>query len=147
MDAIAATTVMECSMQGSALLGGVNVLHSAFPENADAEYSQQGKVMNKVSKKLDRFLAVTDVSPFLEKLILNQLGLTHLLTAASTTGGASIGDVSREVLSPSLSPQLNDTHSKTGGSISPHGKENQNGSQLKETRGPPPANGGQSSWY
>ena len=57
--------------------------------------------------------------------------MTHLLTADSTTGGASIGDVSREVLSPSLSPQLNDTHSKTGGSISPHGKENQNGSQLK----------------
>ncbi len=42
VDAIATITIMECSMQGSALLGGVNVLHSAFPDDADSEYNRQG---------------------------------------------------------------------------------------------------------
>ena len=42
-DAVVAVTVVECSMQGSALLGGVNVLHSAFPDNADEEYALQGE--------------------------------------------------------------------------------------------------------
>ena len=37
-----AVTVMECSMQGSALLGGMNILHSAFPRNADEEVDHQG---------------------------------------------------------------------------------------------------------
>ena len=43
MDAVVAVTVMEGSMQGSALLGGVNILHSAFPQDADQEYSTQGE--------------------------------------------------------------------------------------------------------
>lgn len=41
-DAVVAVTVMECSMQGSALLGGINVLHSAFPQKADEELALQG---------------------------------------------------------------------------------------------------------
>jgi len=41
-DAVVAVTVMECSMQGSALLGGINILHSAFPLNADEELAHQG---------------------------------------------------------------------------------------------------------
>ena len=43
MDAVVAVTIMECSIQSSALLGGVNVLHSAFPEDADLEYSTQSE--------------------------------------------------------------------------------------------------------
>ena len=45
-DAVVAVTVMECSMQGAALLGGFNVLHSAFPKDADQEYSIQGSIMS-----------------------------------------------------------------------------------------------------
>ena len=41
-DAVVAVTLMECSMQSSALLGGVNVLHSAFPASAEEEYAAQG---------------------------------------------------------------------------------------------------------
>ena len=33
---------VELYLQGSALLGGINVLHSAFPSNADEEYRTQG---------------------------------------------------------------------------------------------------------
>ena len=46
MDAIVAITVMECSMQSSALLGGVNVLHSGFPEDADHEYFTQSELVH-----------------------------------------------------------------------------------------------------
>lgn len=42
-DAVVAVTLMECSMQSSALLGGVNVLHSAFPASAEDEYALQGR--------------------------------------------------------------------------------------------------------
>ena len=42
-DAVVAVTLVECSMQSSALIGGINVLHSAFPENAEQEYATQGK--------------------------------------------------------------------------------------------------------
>ena len=41
-DAVVAVTLMECSMQSSALLGGINVLHSAFPASAEDEYALQG---------------------------------------------------------------------------------------------------------
>ena len=41
-DAVVAVTIVECSMQGAALLGAVNVLHTSFPANADDEYALQG---------------------------------------------------------------------------------------------------------
>lgn len=44
-DAIVAVTVMECSMQGAALLGSVDTLHSSFPANADHEYTTQEKLI------------------------------------------------------------------------------------------------------
>ncbi|KAJ8298755.1 hypothetical protein KUTeg_022815, partial [Tegillarca granosa] len=37
-DAVVAVTLMESSMQGAALLGGVNALHTAFPEEPEEEY-------------------------------------------------------------------------------------------------------------
>ncbi|XP_045150281.1 DNA helicase MCM9 isoform X2 [Echinops telfairi] len=40
-DAITAVTVMESSMQGGALLGGVNALHTAFPDNPVEQYQRQ----------------------------------------------------------------------------------------------------------
>ncbi|XP_041367833.1 DNA helicase MCM9-like isoform X2 [Gigantopelta aegis] len=44
-DAVVAVTVMESSMQGAALLGGVNALHTAFPENAEDEYRLQAEMI------------------------------------------------------------------------------------------------------
>ncbi|XP_051031469.1 DNA helicase MCM9 [Phodopus roborovskii] len=40
-DAITVVSVMESSMQGGALLGGVNVLHTSFPESPRAQYRRQ----------------------------------------------------------------------------------------------------------
>ncbi|XP_055900609.1 DNA helicase MCM9-like isoform X2 [Biomphalaria glabrata] len=46
-DAVVAVTLMESSMQGAALLGGVNILHTAFPEDADTEYLVQAELILK----------------------------------------------------------------------------------------------------
>lgn len=40
-DAITVVSVMESSMQGGALLGGVNALHTSFPESPQAQYRRQ----------------------------------------------------------------------------------------------------------
>lgn len=53
-DAVVAVTIMEASMQSSALLGATSPLHSAFPEDAEAEYDRQ------------------------ESIVLERLGLLHL---------------------------------------------------------------------
>ncbi|XP_062595563.1 DNA helicase MCM9-like, partial [Saccostrea cucullata] len=44
-DAVVAVTLMESTMQGAALLGGVNALHTAFPENALEEYKVQADLV------------------------------------------------------------------------------------------------------
>uniref|UniRef100_A0A8C8RFG8 DNA helicase MCM9 n=1 Tax=Pelusios castaneus TaxID=367368 RepID=A0A8C8RFG8_9SAUR len=40
-DAITVVSVMESSMQGGALLGGINALHTSFPENPMEQYRMQ----------------------------------------------------------------------------------------------------------
>ncbi|XP_052272187.1 DNA helicase MCM9-like isoform X2 [Dreissena polymorpha] len=44
-DAVVAVTLMESSMQGAALLGGVNALHTAFPANPEEEYRIQAQLI------------------------------------------------------------------------------------------------------
>ncbi|XP_022099794.1 DNA helicase MCM9-like [Acanthaster planci] len=44
-DAVAAVSVMESTMQGAALLGGVNALHTSFPEDAEMEYQTQAELI------------------------------------------------------------------------------------------------------
>ncbi|XP_036438592.1 DNA helicase MCM9 [Colossoma macropomum] len=54
-DAVVAVSVMECSMQGGALLGNVNTLHTSFPDNPKEQYRTQCQI------------------------VLEGLGLTHIL--------------------------------------------------------------------
>ncbi|XP_051880642.1 DNA helicase MCM9 isoform X2 [Pristis pectinata] len=44
-DAITVISVMESSMQGGALLGGVNALHTSFPENTKEQYKMQCELL------------------------------------------------------------------------------------------------------
>jgi len=70
-DAIVSVTLVESSMQTSALLGVSSALHSAFPIDADAEYARQ------------------------EKIVLKKLGLEHLSTLSDGTpqsGNSVAGD-------------------------------------------------------
>jgi hypothetical protein len=42
-DAIVAVSLVESSMQGSALIGGIDALHTSFPYNPMEEYRVQGE--------------------------------------------------------------------------------------------------------
>uniref|UniRef100_A0A8C5SZC3 DNA helicase MCM9 n=1 Tax=Malurus cyaneus samueli TaxID=2593467 RepID=A0A8C5SZC3_9PASS len=44
-DAVTVVSVMESSMQGGALLGGINALHTSFPENPMEQYRTQCEVI------------------------------------------------------------------------------------------------------
>ncbi|XP_059212711.1 DNA helicase MCM9 isoform X2 [Centropristis striata] len=44
-DAVMAVSVMECSMQGGALLGNVNALLTSFPAEPDQEYTTQCQIL------------------------------------------------------------------------------------------------------
>lgn len=41
-DAVVAVSLIESSMQNSALVAGINALHTTFPDNPIDEYKQQG---------------------------------------------------------------------------------------------------------
>ncbi|XP_061479692.1 DNA helicase MCM9 isoform X1 [Rhineura floridana] len=63
-DAVTVVSVMESSMQGGALLGGINALHTSFPENPLEQYRMQCKlileklelqdILHEEFKRLDR---------------------------------------------------------------------------------------------
>ncbi|XP_033127245.1 DNA helicase MCM9-like isoform X3 [Anneissia japonica] len=44
-DAVVAVSVMESSMYGAALLGGINALHTSFPEDPEQEYKVQAEMI------------------------------------------------------------------------------------------------------
>ncbi|NXC09499.1 MCM9 helicase, partial [Orthonyx spaldingii] len=44
-DAVTVVSVMESSMQGAALLGGINALHTSFPENPMEQYRTQCEII------------------------------------------------------------------------------------------------------
>ncbi|XP_041721628.2 DNA helicase MCM9 [Coregonus clupeaformis] len=44
-DAVVVVSVMECSMQGGALLGDVNALHTSFPDNPSQQYQTQCQIV------------------------------------------------------------------------------------------------------
>jgi len=39
-----------CDLQGTALLGGVNALHTSFPDDPEEEYKVQGKLVIQISR-------------------------------------------------------------------------------------------------
>ncbi|CAH2251968.1 DNA helicase MCM9 isoform X1 [Pelobates cultripes] len=62
-DAITVVSVMESSMQGGALLGGVNALHTSFPDNPREQYQIQCELLlerlglhNLLSEELQRLI-------------------------------------------------------------------------------------------
>ncbi|XP_058029006.1 DNA helicase MCM9 isoform X2 [Ahaetulla prasina] len=76
-DAVTVVSVMESSMQGGALLGGANALHTSFPENPVEQYRMQCElILKKLElqdllqeelRRLDRFLQNGNLSPSLQR--------------------------------------------------------------------------------
>ena len=44
-DAVIAVSLMECSMQGTAILGPTNVLCTKFPNDSNGEYKKQAELV------------------------------------------------------------------------------------------------------
>ncbi|XP_034274585.1 DNA helicase MCM9 [Pantherophis guttatus] len=75
-DAVTVVSVMESSMQGGALLGGANALHTSFPENPVEQYRMQCElILKKLElqhllqeelRRLGRFLQNGNLSPSLQ---------------------------------------------------------------------------------
>ena len=89
-DAVAAITVMESSMAGCALLPTGSILHSRFPEDAEAEYHKHAC------------------------LVLNCLGLDHLLSSSGNAPGNSGENESCDVVNEdrSLPSQADKLHAE-----------------------------------
>jgi DNA helicase MCM9 len=48
-DAVVAVSIVECSMQSTAILGATNVLRTRFPNDCNEEYKKQAElVLNKL---------------------------------------------------------------------------------------------------
>ncbi|XP_017548008.1 DNA helicase MCM9 isoform X1 [Pygocentrus nattereri] len=76
-DAVVVVSVMECSMQGGALLVNVNTLHTSFPDNPKEQYRTQCQIvleglglthiLNKELERLSRLYNSTHNSPSVEQ--------------------------------------------------------------------------------
>lgn len=64
-DAVTVVSVMESSMQGGALLGGVNALHTSFPENPLEQYRRQCEL---ILEKLELHSLLSEELGRLERL-------------------------------------------------------------------------------
>ncbi|KAL2082356.1 hypothetical protein ACEWY4_022174 [Coilia grayii] len=103
-DAVVVVSVMECSMQGGALLGEVNALHTSFPDNPSEQYKTQCQI------------------------VLEGLGLEHLLHAElqrlgrlkkniSLSSGAGDSEEGGEGAQGTLSPGQPDTDKDSQGGL------------------------------
>ncbi|XP_036727276.1 DNA helicase MCM9 isoform X3 [Balaenoptera musculus] len=114
-DAITVVSVMESSMQGGALLGGVNALHTSFPDNPLEQYQKQCEL---ILEKLELHSLLSEELRRLERL-QNQSVCQHQPRAmeAETTSGSLRDDPGEESkLRPSAQQEVNcSTHlSSTG---------------------------------
>ena len=44
-DAVIAVSLIECSMQGTAILGITDILHTRFPNDCEREYKKQAEMI------------------------------------------------------------------------------------------------------
>ncbi|XP_011357082.1 DNA helicase MCM9 isoform X3 [Pteropus vampyrus] len=93
-DAITAVSVMESSMQGGALLGGVNALHTSFPENPLEQYQRQCEL---ILEKLELHNLLSEELRRLERLQNQSVYQSQpQAVEAETTPGPSRNDLGEE---------------------------------------------------
>ncbi|KAJ4431896.1 hypothetical protein ANN_20502, partial [Periplaneta americana] len=74
-DAVVAVSLIESSMQGSALIGGIDTLHTSFPEDATKEFKIQVEL---VLQKLQLQEILTKELARLDRLKSRNSGLVHI---------------------------------------------------------------------
>ncbi|XP_055288756.1 DNA helicase MCM9 isoform X3 [Moschus berezovskii] len=93
-DAVTVVSVMESSMQGGALLGGVNALHTSFPENPLEQYQRQCEL---ILEKLELPNLLSEELRRLERLQNRSVDQSQpQAVEAETTPGSLGGDVQKE---------------------------------------------------
>uniref|UniRef100_A0A4X1TJZ1 DNA helicase MCM9 n=1 Tax=Sus scrofa TaxID=9823 RepID=A0A4X1TJZ1_PIG len=93
-DAITAVSVMESSMQGGALLGGVNALHTSFPENPLKQYQRQCEL---ILEKLELHNVLSEELRRLERLQNQSVSQSQPpAVEAETTPGPLRDDLRKE---------------------------------------------------
>ncbi|XP_045400216.1 DNA helicase MCM9 isoform X1 [Lemur catta] len=93
-DAITVVSVMESSMQGGALLGGVNALHTSFPENPREQYQRQCEL---ILEKLELQSLLSEELRRLERLQNQSVHQSEpRVMEAETTLGPSRNDPGEE---------------------------------------------------
>ncbi|XP_012594574.1 DNA helicase MCM9 [Microcebus murinus] len=93
-DAITVVSVMESSMQGGALLGGVNALHTSFPENPREQYQRQCEL---ILEKLELQSLLSEELRRLERLQNQSVHQSEpQVMEAETTLGSSRKDPGEE---------------------------------------------------
>ncbi|XP_058163321.1 DNA helicase MCM9 isoform X2 [Dasypus novemcinctus] len=88
-DAITVVSVMESSMQGGALLGGVNALHTSFPENPLEQYRSQCEL---ILEKLDLQNLLNEELRRLERLRTQSVAQPQPWTVEAETPGSLRND-------------------------------------------------------
>lgn len=89
-DAVTVVSVMESSMQGGALLGGVNALHTSFPENPLEQYQRQCEL---ILQKLELHDLLSEELTRLERLQNQSVNQSQPgIVGAETTAGFSRND-------------------------------------------------------
>ncbi|KAK2506167.1 hypothetical protein MC885_013401 [Smutsia gigantea] len=89
-DAVTVVSVMESSMQGGTLLGGVNALHTSFPENPLEQYQRQCEL---ILEKLELYDLLNEELRRLERLQNQCVSQSQpQATEAETIPGSSRND-------------------------------------------------------
>ncbi|XP_023506748.2 DNA helicase MCM9 isoform X1 [Equus caballus] len=88
-DAITVVSVMESSMQGGALLGGVNALHTSFPENPLEQYQRQCEL---ILEKLELHSLLSEELRRLERLQSQSACQSQPLAVEGETAPGSSGN-------------------------------------------------------
>ncbi|XP_048209945.1 DNA helicase MCM9 isoform X2 [Perognathus longimembris pacificus] len=101
-DAITVVSVMESSMQGGALLGGVNALHTSFPENPRAQYQRQCEL---ILEKLELQNLLSEELQRLERLQNESVPQTQPQAVEAETAPGSSGNDPKEELNLRTSTQ------------------------------------------
>ncbi|KAM4866199.1 DNA helicase MCM9 isoform 2-T2 [Thomomys bottae] len=103
-DAITVVSVMESSMQGGALLGGVNALHTSFPENPQAQYQRQCEL---ILEKLELQNLLSEELQRLERLQNENVHQPQPQAVEGETVPGSSGNDAKEEPKTSTQQELN----------------------------------------
>ncbi|KAM7135659.1 DNA helicase MCM9 isoform 2-T2 [Molossus nigricans] len=116
-DAVTVVSVMESSMQGGALLGGVNALHTSFPENPLEQYQSQCEL---ILEKLELHNLLSEELRRLERLQNQSVYQPQARTMEAETTSESLrndtGEESKFITSTQQEENGSVHTSSTGGS-------------------------------